>query len=821
MGLQISPTRDFDLQQYGGLEIPFGLGASARIAPTVWLGGEVRGVPNVGVGLVEVPGSDELRRIATTPLEVFLTLRTSFGAEDPRGPFAIAAGGLGLTQAVGSARGGRGMIGVGWQGGADDAGFPPFRVRALAPDGEPLADAVLRLGSREVGRTGPDGEARLEMRSPPQQLVLEADGFEALVFDVGPKADPERAIEVVPPWPAREAPLRVTDEDGALLTPTWSATSVDDPLGPPLEGEGPVMLPPGIWDVRVAAEDLGPQARRVRIAPRDDDPHEVDVVLLAPAGPATVSLRVANVDEEGIEGAQVLVDGQVVGTTGHDGRVTVEAVTADPHRIEVQHPDYTTATVDVSPGEDATPVILSRQRGSVRVTVRNALGEPVRDAVARFVGPRRLPPLPLGGTGQRGLVLGAGAWTLLVSSPSSGVQERAIEVPEDGWELIDVVVVLQRDEAGEADVVIRVQDPRGRPVPGVDLRLDEQDLGTTSTGGTVALRGLTASPRVLEVVGDGLRPVDPIRLDLVPGPQEAVVSVRFDAGLVDVIARSEAGPVSDGVIRFLGPSSRPPLPLDPSGRERLTLPPGRWTVLLTSGTYGAQQRQLDIAEDSDVLHVVEFLVRPTEGGRAELALQVSDPLGRPIDGARVALDAQPVGATSNAGRLRVQGLVARTRTLDIEAAMHRPVRESVALSGAVERRYVMGWDAGVVRATVVRDGTPIDDAVVRFFGPDRRAPRPVDARGRALAQLQPGRWTVLATSTTSGVGEATVTVPETPGLTDVTVTVVPAAAGRTDLVVRVTDVRGQPIDGARVSIADAEPLRAADGLVVARGLPRR
>ncbi|MEM6931722.1 MAG: OmpA family protein, partial [Myxococcota bacterium] len=146
---------------------------------------------------------------------------------------------------------------------------------------------------------------------------------------------------------------------------------------------------------------------------------------------------------------------------------------------------------------------------------------------------------------------------------------------------------------------------------------------------------------------------------------------------------------------------------------------------------------------------------------------------------------------------------------------------SVTLSGAVERRYVMDWDMGVVRATVVRDGAPVDDAVVRFFGPDRRAPQPVDGRGRTLAQLPPGRWTVLATSTTSGVGEATVSVPETPGLTDVTVTVVPAAAGRTDLVVRVTDVRGQPIDGARVAIADAEPLRAADGLVVARGLPRR
>ncbi len=822
VGAQLSAVQEVDLQQYGGLEVPFGLGVSGRLASTVWLGAELRGISDLGAATIEEPRGDELRSVAATPIEVFATLRTTFGSSEARGPFAFAAGGVAALPALGAARGGRGLVGVGWQGGGKAATFAPFVVRASAPDGIPLADAAIRLGSREVGRTDAEGEATIELREPPRQLLLDAPGFPPTVFDVGDRASPDRAIEVVPPWPAREVPLRVTDEDGTPVAPRWTAASVDDPLREAIEGEGPVALGPGIWDVRFTADGLAGQGRRVRVTPRGPAAPEVDVVLLPPRGPATVALQVRNVEGEGIRGAQVLVDGRVVGTTAHDGRITVEAVEEGARRVEIQHPDYTTTTLDVATGDEITPVVVSRQRGSVRVTVRDGRGEPVRDAVARFLGPRRLPPLPLGDTGQRGLVLGPGSWTLLVSSATFGVQERTIEVPEDGWELVDVVVVLQRDEAGQADLVIRVVDPEGRPVPGAALRLDERDLGATSSGGSLALFGLTAGTRVLEVGRDGLRPVDPVTLDLVAGPQETVVRVRWEPGLLDVVARSPEGPVSDGVLRFLGPQAQSPSALDPSGRQRFTLAPGPWTVLLTSGTYGAQQRSVTIPPDADVRHVVEFLLQPTEGGEAELAVTVQDPLGRPVDGARVSLDAQPVGTTSNAGDLRVEGLVARERTLDIEAPLLEPLRETLTLTpGVVERAYELDWGPGVVRARVTRDGTPVDDAIVRFLGPESRPPRPVDGAGRTLAQLTPGRWTVLAISETAGVGEASLIVPETPGLTEVTVAVTPAAAGRTDLVVRVTDPLGAPVTGAVVQIEEARPVPAPGSVLVARGLPRR
>jgi len=819
LGLELSPRNAGLLQEYGGVGVPFALGAGVEVADgdaaQWWLGAELRGHADLGAREIEVPDTPIVTLVSATPIEVFATLRARLGQADPAGGFVVSGGGAGVTSGLGAARAGRFVVGAGLRGTLDAIEPPPFVVEAVDPTGTPIAGATVSQGSRSLGQT--DALGRLEVVARPgRALEIRAPGFEPASIALA--TVDERVERVRLAWSPRDVPIRVTDEDGTLLAPRWTARSVDDERR--IDGTGSIALPPGRWRVEVEAEGLAGQARQVRVPARGAPPG-IDVVLLPPQGLEELALRIADVDDEGVEGAQVLIDGRVVGTTGDGGVVVVSQLTRGRHRVEVQHPDYTTAVVDRSTGDSDT-VVLSRQKGSVRVTVRDPGGSPVTDAVARFVGPRRLPPLPLGERGQRVLVLRPGAWTLLVSSATYGVQQRAIDVPEDGWELIDVGVVLQRREAGRADVVIRVQDRRGQPVDGALLRLDEQDLGSVSTGGTLALSDLTVGRRVLEVSGEGLRPMEPRVLELVPGLQEAVVEVAWEPGLVDVIARSPEGPVRDGVVRFLGPEPRPPLPLTPQGRQRVTLSPGAWTVLLTSQTYGAQQRRVDIAVDSDVRHVVEFVVSPAEGGDAALGVTITDPRGRPVDGARVSLDAQPVGTTSNTGQLRIEGLTTGRRTLDVEAPMYASVREEVELSaGLVERSFVLGWAAAVVRAAVVRDGQPVPDAVVRFFGERRAAPRPVSTDGRTITQLSAGRWTVLATSPTAGVGEASLIVPDGPGLTDVTVEVAPAARDRTDLVVRVTDPLGRPVDGAEVRVASTAPIVATDGVAILRNLPRQ
>lgn len=831
VGVVGSPVREDDVQRYGGAELPLGLGVGVRVVDRLFLGAEVRGDVDLGSGTITLTdgGVEEDFRASAVPVEGFVTLRTSFGGgRHTSGTFAVAGGGVGLTSGIGAARGGRGLLGVGYRHvDAPEPLVPPFVLRTVDEAGQPVVGATVRQGSREMGRTGPNGEITVDLEGRTgRALIVEAEGTEPEIFDTSAVptdlATPPIQVVVLRYRP-RTVPVAVTDEDGEAVIASWTARPLDNADADPVRGEGPVELRPGAYDVRFEANDAGAQHRQLRVPKGRSESDPVDVVLLPPEGPASLAVRVANLEGDGVEGAQVLVDGRMVGTTGDDGRLRVDALTDQPHDVEVQHPAYTTAALEVPVDTDPTAIVLARQKGSVRVTVRNARGDAVPDAVVRFVGPRRLPPMSLGVEGQRVQVLGAGTWSLIVSSPTYGIQERIIEVPPDGWELIDVLVVLQSGEAGGADVVIRVMDSTGAPVDGATLRLDEQHLGSTSTGGQLALEGLTTGPRILEVAGEDLRPVEPMALELVPGMQEAMVKVDWEPGLVDVIARSPEGPVSDGVIRFLGPVTQPPVALSAQGRQRVTLDPGTWTVLLTSARFGAQEREVHIDPDARIRHVVEFLVQPTEGGQAELALTVNNPLGRPVDGAQVALNAQPVGATSNMGRLRVQNLAAGARTVDVEATLYERRRQTVDLGpGRVDQTLVLDWAPAVVRVVVQQNGRPVPDAVVRFLGATRMAPRPADNAGEVFAQLAPGTWTVLATSARAGIGDTVVELSPTSGLTEVVVDVTGPEAGRTDLAVRVTDPLGRAVEDAMVAIdgpVSAE-LPARKGLVVARGMGR-
>ena len=169
-------------------------------------------------------------------------------------------------------------------------------------------------------------------------------------------------------------------------------------------------------------------------------------------------------------------------------------------------------------------------------------------------------------------------------------QERTLNVPEDDWALIDVVVVMLSPEEGEATLMVRVVDPDGAPVDGVEVWLDDAPLGRTSTGGTVRLNQLAPGLRNLRVAREQMRPLDPMTVQLAAGSQERVVQMRWLPGQVEVRTRSPEGPVVDATVRFFGPQPVSPRALGADGEARLTLEPGEWTALVTSETWGAQQR---------------------------------------------------------------------------------------------------------------------------------------------------------------------------------------------------------------------------------------
>ena len=411
--------------------------------------------------------------------------------------------------------------------------------------------------------------------------------------------------------------------------------------------------------------------------------------------------------------------------------------------------------------------------------------------------------------------------TVLVSSQSYGVQERTVEVSEDGWELIDVVVVLQPPEAGTASLTVQVVDPQGRPVDGARIWLDDADLGRTSTGGTLSVRDLAPGLRRLKVERARMTSVSPIELLLSAGVHERVVEMAWLEGQVDVLVRTPQGPVDDATIRFVGPEALSPQRVNAEGRLSASLKPGTWTTLVTSEAYGAQQRSLNVQPGPGSLYVVEFDLVPAEGGLADLSLLVVGPKGQPVDGADVRLDELAVGSTSNAGWLELQQLRVGPRVLSITAPRFGPAELAVELTaGDQEREVQLAWSVGAVAVQVVQQGEPVQDAILRFLGPERRVPMPVDAQGRSVTELGPGRWTVLATSESQGAAERTILVPPSPGLTEVELELTPPSLAAADLALRVVDPLGQPVEGATVSLDGVALPRStnAGGLVVARGV---
>lgn len=807
----------------GPLQLPVGLALGARLVEPAWLRVEARGAFDV-LGGVLGAAPDEVGTPAV-PFEVLGTLSVALG----RG-YGVLGAGRGVTDGIGAANvrvfAGAGYARLVERPGDEAVPEEPFRFRVADPRGVPVEGAEVRVGGELLGVT--DGAGELAVAEP----VRWSRGVEVVAARFRPVAVERPAgdalvLAVVLPWEPATVAATVVDVQGQPLDVTVTATSLDDPSAPPVSGRpGEIALLPGRYRVEISAPGMGKQVREIEVEPSGRPPLPIEAVLLEDQG-GTGGTAIVVTDPEGrpVSGARVLVDGLPVGTTADGGVLSLGGLAAGPHTIEVLHEAFTaTGPVEVAVG-DATvdvPVPLQRVPGSVRIVVQGPNGVPVTDAVARFVGPRRLAPMALGERGERVQVLGAGDWTLVVTSARYGVQERDIVVPEGRYELITVEIVLQPPEAGDAELALRVMGPDGRPVEGVAVALDGKELGATSTGGTLTLSGLVAGPRTLAVQAAGLRPVEPIPLVLVPGLQERVLKVAWAEGTVDVVVRGPEGPVEDAQVRFVGDAAAvPAVAVGATGRTRTTVPPGAWVAQATSATLGLQERDVTIPPGSDVLHLVEFVLAPVEGGLAELSLRVVDPEGRPVEGAVVSLDGDPVGTTANAGTLRLSQLAMGRREVGVSASPYRLALTRVRLlEGGQEVEVALDWAPGAVKVRIHQGDEPVRDAIVRILGPRMLDPVPVDpATGEVLAQVEPGLWLVLATSPTLGIAEWDLEVKEGAGLSVVDLDLRPQAVDRTDLVVRVVDPDGEAVEHAKVSLDGAVAGETEQGgVVLTRGL---
>ncbi len=791
LGVEAGASATLSTQTVGGPSALFGASATVDVG-RVSIAGELRGGLALGTP----------RTAADTPVEALLSVGGRLGP----GWVAVGAG-HGLTRGIGSPAF-RGLLGGGFahrvaaSSGPDEVAAAPLVLSVAGAEGRPIAGATVTSGERALGVTASDGTLPLVPGRALSRdgVSVAAPGWETGRADVGESGTVKLVLTRSPVAVA----LRVQDQAGQAVNPTLKVTSLDDPTRPPLTPTGSLVLPVGRWALEVSAPGAGVQRREITVAPGSATP--VEVVLLPAGGDGAVDLRVTDPEGGPVAGARVLVDGQPVGVTGAGGDVSLASVAPGKHAVAVRSEAFTERSEDVvvaGEGVTSAPIALERVPGSVRVRVEGPDGAPVDDAVLRFDGPRRLAPTPVGPGGERLQVLGPGEWTLLVTSAQYGFQERVIDVPPDAWQLIDVAVVLRPSEDGAADLLVRVIGPTGEPVDGAEVSLDGQTLGKTSTGGQLRLQRLDAGRRDLSVEAPWHLPAEVGDLDLEAGYQERVVVLDWVEGAVRVTAHTPTGPVADAVVRFTGPEPIPNDALGPSGTGMVELSPGDWTVLVTSSK-GFSEASLAIPKGTHHLFDVDALLVPSEEGTASLVVEALDPDGKPVEGAAVALDGEAEGSTTAGGQLSLTRLDPGKRAVTVTAPpLYAPGRAAVTLGSApAEAPVTLGWAEGTVRVTVTDpQGTPIPDAVIRADGPARVAPTPAGPAGEARLALGAGSWEILVTSPTRGFAEVPVAVAATDRMKAVPVQMVPVAAGRSDLLVRVRDPDGNPVPGAAIEVA--------------------
>lgn len=632
------------------------------------------------------------------------------------------------------------------------AGDEVLSLRVVDAQGAPVSGAALLLEGLPVGATSSGGDLVLEGVAEGSAAVeARAHGYrEALVAALAGAASEETLVL----WPVVGS-VRVTvrGPDGPapdaavhMVGPERQRTEALDATG-----TGSFVLAPGRWRLVATSPSLGVQERLLEIAPDQRDALEVRFELLpAHDGGADLSVVVADVAGLPVSDVDVRIDGALAGRSSSGGSLVMRDLEPGVRRLELAAADLRPVPardVLLGPGIREELYALSWQPGTVRVRV-HADGQPVPDAVLRGSGPGELAARPLGPLGVLTTQLAAGSWELVVTSERHGVQSRAVSVPEDSVERIEVDIGMVAGSGAPlgdatADLSVRVADPEGAVVPRARVRVDGVDHGATAPDGGIEIAWLEPGSRALEVLA---RPYAPeARSVTLPagGRHEERVALSWGAGAVDVRGRHPGGPVGDGVVRFAGASgSSPPLALGPEGRAVAHVAPGTWQAVLLSPAHGVATAALDVPPDAGLLRL-DLVVEPVGPG-ATLLLRVEDPTGRPVAATRAwdLPDGRDLSAPGSV--LLLDGLPPGPARFRVSAEHHAETEVQATLEEGLQQRVVRVEPIPSQLRLSVRDadGAPVA-ARAQLQGRYPVDEVAIGASGVASVALNPGAWTAV------------------------------------------------------------------------------
>ncbi|MCB9684253.1 MAG: OmpA family protein [Alphaproteobacteria bacterium] len=519
-----------------------------------------------------------------------------------------------------------------------------------------------------------------------------------------------------------------------------------------------------------------------------------------------------------IRGAVAVVGGSKA-ETDDEGYADLPARTGRIGRIDVSAPGFEATTLDV--GEDRTwwEVVLKRVPVPVAVSVVGPEGA-LDDAVVKVTGEDQPVSDEIDTAGVHQLLLRPGTWLVEVSAPGMGAQERTLVIEPSRTEPIRVDAVLSPIASPDTVLSVKVVDRNGVPVEDAVVAIGDRDLGTTGTSGDLVVHGLADGETEIVVRSPRIGQSTLVVTDIVPGTNEVEAILEWPAGSVLVTVHDAKGRPVDARVAFAGPAPLPSRAVGSDGEELFVLRPGGWDLLLSAATLGTQQRHVEVGDRPGEVVEVDVVMVGEEKGAADLSLTVQDVDGRPVQGARVLVDGEPVGSTGTDGGLALFELTEGLRYVEVEGDLLVPLAVELELVAGRQSEELVVWSTtGAITISAHDDtGRPLD-AVVGFIGSQPIPALPLGPDGEETTVLLPGAWDVAVSHPDFGTRSQRVVIAEQDRrrhVLDVTLAPVVEELARLELLVHGPD--GAALDAA-VSLDGAEAGSTTDGKLVVDGLP--
>lgn len=503
------------------------------------------------------------------------------------------------------------VVDVQLQTSEDGAG--KLTLRVVDPDGNPVDAAQVKLDDKPMGFTSTGGSMAIEGLVPgTRKLLVSAPRFreqpptDVLVTEGGA----ERVVTLA--W--KPGTVHVTARGPAGAVPDATARFVGSEAVPPLplgvDGDEYTQVAEGTWNVFVASGGFGLQQRSIEIPADSRSLIPVDVVFTAPEGGVSeLTVHVVDPEKRPVPGAAVTLDGKERGATSTGGTMTLAELDPGPRKLEVVAQPFVAKSQSfvLKEGALSLDVPLEWAPGATRVVVTGPNG-PVDDAVVRLAGPRAEAPRPVGPDGKRLFQLEPGKWSAVIVSPAFGMATQDFEIGASKKGLTTVTVAMDALAAGESELMVRVQDTDGRPVPGAVVSIAGADKGKTGAGGSLLVGSLASGKLAIGVSATGYVPAKVAAATIGAGSQERVFMLEFEPRTVNVVVKDKQGQPLDAEIRFEGPAPVEPKAVGVDGTETFGLRPGTWQILAVTPELGTVRKELKLDKKAQGPQVVEFVL---------------------------------------------------------------------------------------------------------------------------------------------------------------------------------------------------------------------